>query len=215
MKENPSYYAILSAEVRYDNNLKANSKLLYAEITALCNMNAECFATNRYFANLYGKSKGAISGWISELVKNGYIKVHYVYKYGSKEIQYRYITILKGGIKENHNTLLKKTVKNNTTNTNNTIDNNKGRFIKPILSEVEDYCIKRNNNIDAEAFVNFYESKGWMVGSNKMKDWKACVITWEKREKKKPQTMSKIHQHLQKNINVKKKLLKKFENEIN
>tara|TARA_R110000851_G_scaffold199641_1_gene350748 strand:- start:165 stop:812 length:648 start_codon:yes stop_codon:yes gene_type:complete len=215
MKENPSYYAILSAEVRYDNNLKANSKLLYAEITALCNMNAECFATNRYFANLYGKSKGAISGWISELVKNGYIKVHYVYKEGSKEIQYRYITILKGGIKENHNTLLKKTVKNNTTNTNNTIDNNKGRFIKPILSEVEDYCTKRNNNIDAEAFVNFYESKGWMVGSNKMKDWKACVITWEKREKKKPQTMSKIHQHLQKNINVKKKLLKQFENEIN
>jgi len=215
MKENPSYYAILSAEVRYDNNLKANSKLLYAEITALCNMNAECFATNRYFANLYGKSKGAISGWISELVKNGYIKVHYVYKEGSKEIQYRYITILKGGIKENHNTLLKKTEKNNTTNTNNTIDNNKGRFIKPILSEVEDYCTKRNNNIDAEAFVNFYESKGWMVGSNKMKDWKACVITWEKREKKKPQTMSKIHQHLQKNINVKKKLLKQFENEIN
>tara|TARA_R110000824_G_scaffold65953_1_gene171424 strand:+ start:43 stop:663 length:621 start_codon:yes stop_codon:yes gene_type:complete len=196
MKENPSYYAILSAEVRYDNNLKANSKLLYAEITALCNMNAECFATNRYFANLYGKSKGAISGWISELVKNGYIKVHYVYKYGSKEIQYRYITILKGGIKENHNTLLKKTVKNNTTNTNNTIDNNKGRFIKPILSEVEDYCTKRNNNIDAEAFVNFYESKGWMVGSNKMKDWKACVITWEKREKKKPQTMSKIDNQL-------------------
>lgn len=215
MKENPSYYAILSAEVRYDNNLKANSKLLYAEITALCNMNAECFATNRYFANLYGKSKGAISGWVSELVKNGYIKVHYVYKDGSKEIQYRYITILKGGIKENHNTLLKKTVKNNTTNTNNTIDNNKGRFIKPILSEVEDYCTKRNNNIDAEAFVNFYESKGWMVGSNKMKDWKACVITWEKRDKKKPQTMSKIHQHLQKNINVKKKLLKQFENEIN
>ena len=215
MKENPSYYAILSAEVRYDNNLKANSKLLYAEITALCNMNAECFATNRYFANLYGKSKGAISGWVSELVKNGYIKVHYIYKDGGKEIKYRYITILKGGIKENHNTLLKKTVKNNTTNTNNTIDNNKGRFIKPILSEVEDYCTKRNNNIDAEAFVNFYESKGWMVGSNKMKDWKACVITWEKRDKKKPQTMSKIHQHLQKNINVKKKLLKQFENEIN
>tara|TARA_R110000868_G_scaffold84878_2_gene239095 strand:+ start:479 stop:1099 length:621 start_codon:yes stop_codon:yes gene_type:complete len=196
MKENPSYYAILSAEVRYDNNLKANSKLLYAEITALCNMNAECFATNRYFANLYGKSKGAISGWVSELVKNGYIKVHYIYKDGGKEIQYRYITILKGGIKENHNTLLKKTVKNNTTNTNNIIYNNKGHFIKPILSEVKDYCTKRNNNIDAEAFVNFYESKGWLIGKNKMKDWKACVITWEKREKKKPQTMSKIDNQL-------------------
>ena len=194
MKENPSYYAILSAEVRYDNNLKANSKLLYAEITALCNMNAECFATNRYFANLYGKSKGAISGWISELVKNGYLKVHYIYKDGGKEIQYRYITILKGGIKENHNTLLKKTVKNNTTNTNNIIYNNKGSFIKPTLSEVEGYCTKRNNNIDAEAFISFYESKGWLIGKNKMKDWKASVRTWEKREHKNNNTTSHRHQ---------------------
>ena len=196
MKENPNYYAILSAEVRYDNNLKANSKLLYADITALCNMNAECFATNRYFANLYGKSKGAISGWISELVKNGYIKVSYTYKEGGKEILHRYITILKGGIKEKHNTLLKKTLKSNTINTNNIIYNNKGHFSKPTLAEVEGYCDKRKNNIDAEAFINFYESKDWMVGSNKMNNWKACVITWEKREKKKPQTMSKIDAQL-------------------
>ena len=57
MKEKPNYYAILSAEVRYDNRLKANTKLMYAEITALCDMNSECFASNSYFANLYGKSK--------------------------------------------------------------------------------------------------------------------------------------------------------------
>ena len=71
--EKPNYYAILSAEVRYDNRLRPNVKLLYAEITALCNMNMECFASNRYFSELYGKSKGSISGWISELVKYGYI----------------------------------------------------------------------------------------------------------------------------------------------
>jgi len=73
------------------------------------------------------------------------------------------------------------------TNSNN-INNNKNsnkeiykeRFKKPTLEEVKEYCEERNNGIDAEMFINFYESKGWMVGKNKMKDWKACVRTWEK-----------------------------------
>jgi len=64
-------------------------------------------------------------------------------------------------------------------------------FKKPKLDEVKDYCLERNNNIDSEAFINFYDSKGWMVGKNKMKDWKACIRTWEKRNYKKP-TMSKL-----------------------
>jgi hypothetical protein len=64
-------------------------------------------------------------------------------------------------------------------------------FNKPTILEVENYCILRKNNIDAEAFISFYESKGWMIGKNKMKDWKQAVITWEKRNYKKP-TMSKI-----------------------
>ena len=92
-------------------------------------------------------------------------------------------------------------------------------FKKPTLQEVENYCYERKkmgkNNVDSEAFYDFYESKDWKIGKNKMKDWKACVRTWERREKKKPQTMSKIHQHLQKNINVKQKLLKQLKNETN
>ena len=128
MSEKPNYYAILSAEVRYDNRLRPNVKLLYAEITALCNMNRQCFASNRYFSELYGKSKGSISGWINELVKYGYISTEYTYKVGTKEIEYRYIKILKGGIIENEHALLKKTLKNNTTSTNNNITySNKGK----------------------------------------------------------------------------------------
>lgn len=53
-------------------------------------------------------------------------------------------------------------------------------FVKPTIEEVRAYCVERNNNVDAESFVDFYESKGWMVGKNKMKDWKAAVRTWEK-----------------------------------
>ena len=133
MIERPNYYAILSAEVRYDNRLKPNVKLLYAEITALCNMNKECYASNKYFSDLYNKSKGTISGWISDLVNYGYIKVRYTYKQGTKEIEYRYITILKGGVTEKSHTLLNKNLQSNNTINNNISINNKGHFKKPTL----------------------------------------------------------------------------------
>lgn len=55
------------------------------------------------------------------------------------------------------------------------------RFSPPTIQEVEEYCKERNNGISAESFVAFYESKGWKVGNSPMKDWKAAIITWEKR----------------------------------
>ena len=58
-------------------------------------------------------------------------------------------------------------------------------FKPPSLDDVRSYCKERGNKVDPEKFVNFYESKGWMVGKNKMKDWKAAVRTWEKRDKSK------------------------------
>lgn len=54
------------------------------------------------------------------------------------------------------------------------------KFVPPTEAEVREYCEQRKNGVDAEAFVNFYESKGWMIGKNKMKDWKAAVRTWER-----------------------------------
>lgn len=54
------------------------------------------------------------------------------------------------------------------------------RFTPPTIDEVRDYCIERGNNVDADTFVNFYESKGWKVGKEPMKDWKAAVRTWER-----------------------------------
>ena len=201
MKQQPNYYAIISAEVRYDKNLTANAKLLYAEVTALLNMNGECFATNKYFSNLYGKSVVTISKWIGELISNGYISSSYVYKQGTKEIDRRYLSILKGGIKENDKGGIKENFKDNNIKVNNNItySNNKGRFKKPTINEIAEYCIERNNNIDAETFYDFYESKDWKVGKTKMKDWKACVRTWEKRQTKNNNAgISKIHMHLQK-----------------
>lgn len=56
------------------------------------------------------------------------------------------------------------------------------RFVPPTIDEISEYCRERKNNINPERFFDFYECKGWMVGKNKMKDWKAAVRTWEKHE---------------------------------
>lgn len=58
------------------------------------------------------------------------------------------------------------------------------KFSPPSVQAVQDYCNERNNGISGYSFVNFYQSKGWMVGSNKMKDWKAAVRTWEQKNEK-------------------------------
>ena len=197
----PNYYAILTSEVRYNQNLTPNAKLLYAEITALINMNGVCFASNSYFANLYGKTKTTISKWVSELVKEGFIELSFTYKEGSKEIDNRYIRIIKGGVVKKDNTPLVKKLKDNTTIVNiNTTYSNK----KPSVQEIKDYCLERNNGIDAEQFFDFYESKGWLVGKNKMKNWQAAVRTWEKRKQQNP--TSKIDQQLDNYNNAKKHL---------
>ena len=61
---------------------------------------------------------------------------------------------------------------------------NEKRFVKPTVDEVKSYCESRGNSVDPERFVDFYEAKGWMVGKNHMKDWKAAVRTWERKEDK-------------------------------
>ena len=53
-------------------------------------------------------------------------------------------------------------------------------FTPPTIEQVSIYCLERNNGVDANKFVDFYTSKGWTVGKNKMKDWQACIRTWEK-----------------------------------
>lgn len=81
----------------------------------------------------------------------------------------------------------------NTETKTNTLPPNGGkgkgtRFAPPSLAEVTDYCRERGNGVDPERFVDFYAAKGWKVGNQPMKDWRAAVRTWEKRDASKPST---------------------------
>ena len=103
-----SYYAIIPANVRYDDRLTANAKLLYGEITALCNKEGYCWASNGYFARLYNVSHTTVSKWIRSLIECGYIKSELIYKKGTKEIENRYLSILNTPIYEKLNTPIDK-----------------------------------------------------------------------------------------------------------
>ena len=67
-----------------------------------------------------------------------------------------------------------------------------GRFTPPTVSEVKAYCDERKNDINPQAFVDYYEANGWMRGKNKIKDWKACVRTWEQNSNNKPAKQEQI-----------------------
>ncbi|GBD73867.1 Uncharacterized protein TEHN7126_1986 [Tetragenococcus halophilus subsp. halophilus] len=101
MNEKPGYYAIIPANVRYDRNLIPSARLLYGEITALCNEKGYCWASTEYFQNLYGVSRVSIQNWLKDLEDCGYIQRKVFYKEGTKEIDKRVITINNNPSKEN------------------------------------------------------------------------------------------------------------------
>lgn len=89
--ERPAYYAIIPASVRYDKRVTPNAKVLYGEITALCNDKGFCWASNNYFADLYEVTPQAISKWIKSLSDCGYVSLEY--EHNGREIKTRKIYI--------------------------------------------------------------------------------------------------------------------------
>ena len=115
--EQPNYYAVIPANVRYDKDLTANAKLLYGEISALTQKNGICFATNEYFSKLYNLSERAITRLISSLKNKGYIKVEIKNDTDNKRTR----QICLGGIDKNGvNPIDKNGRYNNTSISNNT-----------------------------------------------------------------------------------------------
>ena len=155
--ENPGYYGILPANVRYDKNLKPMEKIMYSELTALCNKNVYCNATNSYFAELYEVSKNTVSLWIGDLEKAGYIKTKLIYEPGTKNIKERRIFIA-DPITKNDDTYHEKEVdpitKNDDTpitknrEDNNTSINNTSRILK------EKNIKKEKSKNEVETYIN-------------------------------------------------------------
>ena len=134
MDEQINYYAVIPANVRYDENLPPSAKLLYGEITALCNQNGYCWATNDYFAKLYKCTRQSVSSWISQLKERGYISIEFIYEEGSKKILNRYVKIFEYPIQKNLNTPIQKNLKENNT------------FLFNITSEYKERNIKERTN---------------------------------------------------------------------
>lgn len=132
--ENPNYYAILPANVRYDRNLKPMEKILYSEITALANAKGYCYAKNQYFADLYEVHKNTVSTWINHLCELGYLKLEIIYTENTKEVKERRIYISNPPINENIDTYQEKDLYP----INENIDT-------PINKKIEDNNININN----------------------------------------------------------------------
>jgi hypothetical protein len=138
MKRSPTYYAVIPASVRY-SKLKPNAKLLYGEITALSNKEGYCFATNRYFADLYGVTKNTVSLWVSQLNKLGYVSIELIKK--GEQITERRLGIIKNDATPNIINNELNTIKINTTNN---ISNRKEKFIEDVLKIETDQNLIKN-----------------------------------------------------------------------
>ena len=167
----PNYYAIIPAKIRYDKELMANAKLLYGEITALCNDKGICWARNEYFADLYDVSNETISRWISQLNKKKYIKVKMFYKKDSKEIDKRIISINQYPIDENVNTYCQEN-QSNTLLTKTSIpyiQKNQGGIDKNIKENITSINNKekeeRNFQSELKDIIEFYENNITLITS--------------------------------------------------
>ena len=178
------WYYVITQEIR--ESFEGKEADVFAVINGFSQEGQGCFYGSLSLLSQFCgiKSKTTTQKILKSLVEKGAIvkgeDLHNGVKFCSYKVNKNWYGISKidmGGISE--------TDTNNKEYINiNTLSNKGGhRFQKPSLEDVRAYCIGRSNKVDPEQFYNFYESKGWMVGKSPMKDWRASVRTWEKREK--------------------------------
>ena len=161
MKDEPRYYAIIPSDVRY-SKIPPNAKLLYGEITALCNKDGFCWASNKYFSNLYDVADGTISEWIRVLRDNGFIT------YEIKENNIRKIFLMgvsgnpEGGIRKNRRGVSGNPEHNNTVSIT---DNKKRDFssLKETLGTAEEYQPDHHSPLDEKKKKNALAKKLGLV----------------------------------------------------
>ncbi len=151
--EKPGYYSIIPASVRYDSELKANEKLLYSEISVMCEKTGYCYATNEYFAKLYNVHKNTISVWINNLKERGYIGIKITYKNDSKEVDKRLIFLSEVVLRE----IAELYCKNHKRGINEIIDRYLRNHLDPINENIEENNTSINNNKNKKEIKNIFE----------------------------------------------------------
>ena len=186
-----SNYILVQGWMVTDLHLKGNELLVFAIIHGFSQDGENRFTGSlQYLADWTSATKQGVMKNLKSLVEKGYICKEEKHINGVKFCEY-YSTQFNGvlnsveqGIKLSLTGGIKQSLTNNKdiNNKNNNKDN-RVAFTPPTVEEVARYCAERHNSVDPETFINYYQSNGWMVGRNKMKDWKAAVRTWEKRNK--------------------------------
>ena len=175
-------------EIWQDKSLSWNEKILLMEIDSFTSKGHECYISNEYIAELLGVSMSWASKCLSHLMEIGYVKMVRFdgrKRYVVSTIQFK--ADLNNSSMQDGTLVQHTNIENKYINNNSLYKKSSSHFQKPSLDEIRQYCISRGNKVDPEQFFNFYESKGWIIGKSPMKDWRAAVRTWEKREKEIPQ----------------------------
>ena len=199
MNDNRDFKGVwIPKEVWLDTRLNALDKVILIEIDSLDQGENGCYASNEHLATFCQCSKTKVSTAISKLIECGYV---YIQNFDGRkrELKSRLSNSERQSIKICNADIQNLKESNTYRNTNNnTVSNNIGennntpkaekkeRFKAPTVEEVQEYCTERGNNIDAQHFIDYYSARGWMLGNNHIKDWKACIRTWERNDSFKP-----------------------------
>lgn len=178
------WYFTITEEMRA-LGLNGNDLLVYALINSYSQKgNGVYYGGIDFLCEVCGISRRTAFSVLSELVERGLIIKNEIHHNGVKYVTFGVSAKSAGVVQNLHKggEISAPNIESKYIN-DNTLSNRKTatRFQKPSVDEVRQYCFERGNGIDPETFIDFYEARGWMIGKNPMKDWKAAVRTWEKR----------------------------------
>ena len=194
--DNRNFIAIQGWMVN-DLGLKGNELLVYAIIHGFSQAEGQKFEGSlQYLADWTNSSKQGIQKNLKSLIDKGLIEKtsrtvqgNNIVAYYTTELHGGYTTELHGGIQLSCTNNIDKNID---------IDNIGAtkKMKKPTIEEIEAYCKERKNNVDPQKFFDYYESNGWKVGKNPMKDFKACIRTWERNNFQSPKKAQTVPDYM-------------------
>lgn len=198
-KINSQGYGTIPKLVMQDRSLSIGAKTVYAYFCSFTGAGDSCFPSREKICYDLDLNKDTFAKYRNELVERGYITIqqtkdgvkfsHNIYTlcdvvsscpvFSDTKISDPKLSDPKEPDTIN-NSIKINNLKSNNNNSHARSPRERKNFVEPTIEEVAAYCRERGNTVDPETFVDFYAGKGWMVGKNKMVDWKATVRTWER-----------------------------------